>query len=109
VRTVKHIVILSSGTPEDQDIGAREIDRMHRSKGCLKIGYHYVVRRNGMIETGRPEMQAGGFDPRYNATGVGVCVVAPDGENWTPQQDRAVSNLENMLIEMFPRATVITL
>ena len=50
---VKYIVVHCSYTPEQMDIGA-DIDRWHREKGWMMIGYHKVIRRDGTIEDGRP-------------------------------------------------------
>lgn len=86
------------------DIGAKEIDRMHRQRGWFQIGYHWVVRRNGTVEPGRPEEKAGAHigdcGPGWNARSIGVCLVggvASDGKtpqaNFTPAQMAALGPL----------------
>ena len=52
-KSTNYIVIHCSQTKPSMDIGAKEIDRWHRERGWLKIGYHKVIRRNGNIENGR--------------------------------------------------------
>jgi hypothetical protein len=47
------IVVHCTATPPDLDIGAEEIDAMHRRKGWNGIGYHSVVRLDGSEELGR--------------------------------------------------------
>ena len=42
-----YIVIHCSQTRPSQKIGAREIDRWHRERGWLKIGYGVVIKRDG--------------------------------------------------------------
>ena len=39
----KYIVIHCSATKPSMDIGAKEIDRWHRERGWLKIGYGKVI------------------------------------------------------------------
>ena len=51
-----------------------QIDTWHRKQGWkLGIGYHYVVRRDGTIEPGRPEWMVGAHCRNHNAHSVGVC------------------------------------
>ena len=53
---------------------AAQIDSWHRKRGFhLGIGYHYVVRRNGEIEPGRPEWMVGAHCKNHNAHSIGVC------------------------------------
>ena len=52
----KYIVIHCSQTRPSQKIGAKEIDRWHREKGWLKIGYAIVIKRDGTIEQGREDL-----------------------------------------------------
>ena len=56
---VDAIIIHCSATREGQDIGAKEIDAMHRQRGFNGIGYHYVIRLDGTIEKGRNETAIG--------------------------------------------------
>ena len=51
---VRLLVVHVTATPAKLDIGAAEIDDMHRQRGFSSIGYHYVIRRDGTIEPGRP-------------------------------------------------------
>jgi len=37
-----------------QESSAADIDGWHKDKGWKGIGYHYVVRRDGTVEPGRP-------------------------------------------------------
>ena len=51
----KYIVIHCSQTRPSQNIGAKDIDRWHRERGWLKIGYHKVIKRDGTVEQGRED------------------------------------------------------
>ena len=54
-KSTKFIVIHCSQTRPSQNIGAKEIDRWHREKGWLKIGYNKVIKRDGTVEQGRED------------------------------------------------------
>jgi N-acetylmuramoyl-L-alanine amidase len=75
-------VIHVSDSPDDRDIGFAEIDQWHKSRfsgvqipGGKRIycGYHYVVRRNGTVEPGRPEWAIGAHVAGHNMNTIGVC------------------------------------
>ena len=72
---VKYIVVHCSYTPEQMDIGAADIDRWHREKGWMMIGYHKVIRRDGTIEDGRPLNKRGAHVKGLNAKSIGVVMI----------------------------------
>lgn len=72
---VKYLVVHCSATQAGQDIGRAEIDRWHREKGWLMIGYHFVIRRDGTIETGRALTQVGAHVEGFNHESIGICMV----------------------------------
>ena len=57
--TTDLIVIHHTGNPYDDDLSAEEIHESHQALGWAGIGYHYVIRKNGTIEAGRPEWAIG--------------------------------------------------
>ena len=95
------------------DIGKTEITRWHKARGFFTIGYHYIIRRNGSIETGRPLEQAGAHASGHNAESVGICLVGGIDEkgnpqcNYTPSQWDTLAKLVNDLKHKYPTATVI--
>lgn len=56
-------------------IGASDIKEWHLSKGWDDIGYHYVIRRTGVIEAGRKESVIGSHCKSMNVDSLGVCYV----------------------------------
>lgn len=105
MREITHIVIHCSATRASQDIGASEIDRWHRDRGWNGIGYHFVVKRDGVVEAGRPVERAGAHVSGFNSTTIGVCLVggvAEDGRtpeiNFTrPQIDSAIAYVADLV------------
>lgn len=75
LKAVNFIVVHCSATPEDMDIGADEIKRWHLQRGWLDIGYHYVIRRNGKVEKGRPTNVPGAHARGFNHLSLGICLV----------------------------------
>jgi N-acetyl-anhydromuramyl-L-alanine amidase AmpD len=57
----------------DFDTTAAQIDSWHRERGWAGIGYHYVVRKDGTIERGRPESRAGAHVRGLNGRSIGIC------------------------------------
>ena len=53
------IVIHHTGNPTDDDLSAEQINESHINQGWTCIGYHYVIRKNGNIEKGRPDWAIG--------------------------------------------------
>ena len=74
-----YIIIHCSATPPNMDVNAKEIDRWHRQKGWLGIGYHYVIKRDGTREVGRKLSEAGAHCIAYNHKSVGICLVGGVG------------------------------
>lgn len=95
----EYIVIHCSATKPKMNIGAKEIDRWHREKGFKCIGYHYVIRRDGTVEIGRPIREIGAHAQGYNEKSIGICLVGgvdADGkpeDNFTLDQYAALAQL----------------
>jgi len=112
--TTDYIAIHCAATRPSQDIGAVEIDRMHRQRGFKCIGYHYVIRRNGKIELGRPQNQIGAHVENWNSVSVGVCMVGGVSEkdisipedNFTEAQWLSLKALLAGLKKDYPKAHI---
>lgn len=66
------IVIHHTGNPKDDDLSAKEIHAGHLAQGWAGIGYHFVIRKNGRIELGRPMGCVGAHAYGYNSHSVGI-------------------------------------
>lgn len=85
MRKIDTIIIHCAATKPSMDIGAKEIDGWHRAKGYFGIGYHYVIRRNGEVELGRPLEQAGAHAKDHNTTSIGICLVGGIDDRGKPE------------------------
>lgn len=123
MREVDHIVIHCAATPPDSDIGAIDIDRWHRAKGWWGCGYHYVIRRDGKIESQaagnrcRPLEKSGAHvgdcGPGWNKRSIGICLVGGVDEdnkpedNFTTEQYASLKELVEYLRRVFPDTKII--
>jgi N-acetyl-anhydromuramyl-L-alanine amidase AmpD len=111
-KTTDFIAVHCSATQPKSDIGAPEIKRWHRERGFLDIGYHYVIRRNGVIDAGRPEHAAGAHVVGFNHNSVGVCLVGginaqgKSENNFTPEQFERLEMLLRTLKDKYPKAVI---
>lgn len=107
------IVVHCAATDASQDVGAREIDQWHRKRGFLCIGYHYVIRRNGIVEYGRDRDAVGAHvnpPAGINSTSVGICMVGGGSKkqdnNFTPEQWSKLEGLLGQLRATYPNAVI---
>ena len=114
MRTITLIVIHCSAVKPDQTSSAAQIDTWHRQRGFkLGIGYHYVVRRNGQIEPGRPEYMVGAHCQNHNSHSIGVCYEGgldargQPADTRTEEQKVALRRLLKDLRGRYPRALIV--
>jgi N-acetylmuramoyl-L-alanine amidase len=53
-RDITEVIVHATETFTDKDLGAIEINNIHNELGHDGIGYHYVIRRDGRLQRGRP-------------------------------------------------------
>ena len=58
-RDVTEVIVHATETYTNKDIGAIEINNIHNELGHDGIGYHYVIRRDGRLQRGRPANKVG--------------------------------------------------
>ena len=69
---VADLVIHHTGNGTDEDTDAETINKMHLANGWAGIGYHFVVRKDGSIERGRPENKIGSHCQGHNTGSLGI-------------------------------------
>lgn len=113
MRPIESIIVHVAATPPGMDIGAPEIRDWHvNDNGWRDIGYHYVIRRNGTTEEGRPLEEPGAHAAGHNQRSIGVCLIGgvdEDGNadcNITRAQWAALDALVDYLVDRFPDAVV---
>lgn len=71
-------------------ISPESIDSEHKEKGWCGIGYHYYIRKDGVIYTGRPENAIGSHAYKNNINTIGICLEG-NFENETPSEEQVKS------------------
>lgn len=113
MRTITLIILHCSAVKPNQVSGFREIDRWHRQRGFkYGCGYHYIVRRDGSIENGRPLEMVGAHCQDHNQHSIGICYEGGLNANGKPADTRtdaqktAIRQLIERLHKQFPKALV---
>ncbi len=75
----------------NRDVSAQEVHRWHLANGWAGIGYHYVIRKDGTIERGRPRDMVGAHCYGYNKNSLGINIV---GEVSTPTKAQLASAVQ---------------
>ena len=94
-RPITQFVAHWAGTYTNQNLGADEIHQWHLDRGWSGIGYHYVIRRDGRLQRGRPLDRNGAHSGAYghNRRSIGITFMAgyncPSG---TPNPNRYISS-----------------
>jgi len=123
-RPVNLIIVHCSDTYARMDIGAEEIRQWHTDKppkgrGWADIGYHFIIRRDATIETGRDidhdgdiYEEVGAHVAGWNKNSIGICMVGGKGDNgkaennFTTAQFGSLESLIRVIKADYPKATV---
>jgi len=113
---IEYIVIHASDTPPTYDATAAIIKKWHMSppREWNDIGYHYVIRRSGLVEGGRSLHDPGAHVRGHNKHSWGVCLVGGrkakvggEENNFTAEQFESLSEVVSNLLELAPHAKVV--
>lgn len=115
IENVEYLVVHCAATRPSQDIGVADIRRWHRKRGYFDVGYHFVIRRNGTLETGRPIDRPGAHAKGFNQNSIAICLaggvteedVKIPEDNFTVEQKAILRGLLAKLSALFPQATVL--
>lgn len=113
MRTINLIVIHCSATREGKDFTVKDIDRWHKERGFKKIGYHYVIYRDGSVHEGRPLNEIGAHAAPFNKKSIGICYIggldanARAKDTRIPEQKEAIVKLLTELKRQFPDAEIV--
>jgi len=112
-REVTEVVTHWTETHTNKNIGSEEINKYHIAAGLDGIGYHYVIRRDGSLQRGRPLNIEGQHSPNNNhdkrsigivfVGGINVPSETPNSENFLSAQSLTRSQINTF--DHFCRAT----
>ena len=107
------IFVHCSATKPEMDIGVETIRMWHKQQGWLDVGYHFIIKRDGTVEEGRPVNVVGSHVKDWNSKSVGVCLVGginAKGQfeaNFTPAQMNSLRNKLEELMSKYPNAVLM--
>lgn len=113
MREIAKLIVHCSATPDAMDVGFEEIDGWHRERGHKEgwiprrgvwCGYHFIIRRNGVVELGRTIDDRGVHVAGANADSIGICLVGT--HEFSDDQIRALRRLVSGLQAQFPESFV---
>ena len=114
MRTITLLILHCSAVRPDQQSSVAQINTWHRQRGFhLGIGYHYVVRRDGSVETGRPEYLVGAHCLNHNAHSIGICyeggldIRGQPADTRTEAQKASLRTLLEDLHRRYPKALIV--
>ena len=113
MRIITLLIVHCSAVRPGQRSSAKDINGWHRDKGWNGIGYHYVVRRDGSIELGRPIEEVGAHCVGHNSHSIGICYEGgldergEEADTRTPEQKVALRKLLEELHQRFPKALIV--
>ena len=114
MRLITLIVIHCSAVKPDQQSSVAQIDTWHHNRGYkFGVGYHYVIRRDGTIEAGRPEWMVGAHCVNHNKYSIGVCYEGgldargQPADTRTAEQKASLRQLLTDLHRRYPRASIV--
>ena len=86
MRHIDTAIVHCSDTPAERDVTAADIRRWHVEQNeWSDIGYHFVIRRDGTLEEGRPVARAGAHVRGHNDNSIGICLVGGMGPKGKPE------------------------
>ncbi|MCM1030888.1 MAG: N-acetylmuramoyl-L-alanine amidase [Oscillibacter sp.] len=110
--SVRFLVIHCSATPADRDYTVEQMLHDHKMRGFRTIGYHFYIRRNGVVSRHRGLLEVGAHARGYNRCSIGICYeggLNADGkpaDTRTKEQKTALLELLWKLHKLFPQAII---
>lgn len=113
----KFIVVHCSATKPSHNITINTVREWHIAKGWGDVGYHFFIRRDGVIEAGRHVDDVGAHVAGHNTDTVSFCMAGgldEDGNSFLNRPDLFTSlqwdsakRLMAVLRRMYPAAQIV--
>ncbi len=108
-QSTTRIIIHHTGRDDGQDTdsSAEDIHEYHLSQEMSGIGYHFVVRKNGTIERGRPETVQGAHAKYNNEDSIGIHLSGTFTSTVKPT-DAQIESTANLIADLCERYHIPT-
>ena len=100
-----YLVVHCADTPDEADLQAADIHKMHLGFGWDGAGYHHIIRKDGKIEPGRPCYWQGAHVYGQNENSLGICLIGRS--QFSLAQMNSLSRLLHHLKCQYPNAEIV--
>lgn len=110
--SVRYLILHCSATRCDRNYTAGQLLRDHQARGFRTVGYHFYIRKNGVLTQHRKLLEVGAHCRPYNRCSIGVCYeggldeLGRPADTRTPEQTRRLTELFRKLLTLFPKAVI---
>ncbi|MEE4013917.1 peptidoglycan-binding domain-containing protein [Roseibium sp. FZY0029] len=74
----------ASDNPKHDDVSV--IDAWHKARGWSGVGYHFFIKKDGTVQTGRPIEKIGAHVAGHNTGSIGICLHGLKEDRFTEAQ-----------------------
>lgn len=110
---VRFIVIHCSATRHDRDYTVEQMLHDHKALGFRTVGYHFYIRKNGLLTRHRGLLEVGAHVRGLNRCSIGICyeggldAEGRPADTRTPEQKAQLVDLLQKLHRLFPQALIV--
>ena len=98
MQEVKYIIIHCSATRENRDFTVEDLLRCHRQRKFRTIGYHFYIRRSGIITQHRKLKEVGAHCRPWNRCSIGICYEGGLDADGRPADTRTPEQTEQFIL-----------
>ena len=99
----KYLIVHHTAAPSHQLLQA--IDDYHKDRFNMKselgwyIGYHYIIRGDGIVTQCRKDTEEGAHTKRKNLESLGICLTGNFDKGIDTPNEKQINSLRNLLYE----------
>ncbi|MDP5307912.1 N-acetylmuramoyl-L-alanine amidase [Paracoccus spongiarum] len=92
-RPVSRVFLHCSASDRPEHDSAAVIDAWHKANGWAGIGYHYFIRKDGTLESGRDLNKVPAAQGGHNTGTIAICLHGLEISKFTPAQFASLRGL----------------
>jgi N-acetylmuramoyl-L-alanine amidase len=103
MRFINCIIWHCFDTRTDQNFGIKDVTKWHLARGFSGCGYHYIIRLDGTIESGRALARVGAHCKGHNRGSIGVSFEGgktPDGFRWVKPTNEQLKSAKELKMSL---------
>lgn len=98
----EYLIVHTAAFEGEADV--ETVRQWHLQRGFTDIGYHFYIRRSGLLQEGRSEYIKGAHcrNKGMNSKSLGICFEGHHNvEDWTPEQEFTFESLAKHLMTKY--------